>query len=89
MLDKLEYNKGIVRFNSVLETQLNLLHNCLHQDGAKEENNLIEKNKADNKEQWLTQEQQKIVKYLSEQKDNLHKDYIDNLTALRIALLGS
>lgn len=67
-------------YDKVLEAKLELLHNCLHYESAKESLDNIA---------WLTQEQQDIVKYFAEQTDNLTEDYINALTKLRISLLGS
>jgi len=64
--------------NATLEAKLNLLHDCLTVEGAKETDT-----------SFLTPEQKKLVDYLANLKDNLEKDYIEKLTELRISLLGS
>ena len=65
----------------LLERQLELLHYCLHQEDAK--------SASETDLSWLTDIQKGIVIFLSKQEDNLSKEYIQELTKLRISLLGS
>lgn len=58
--------------------KLSILHNCLTSNGA-----------AETDKSLLDEKQKVIVDYLANQKDNFCKDYIRNLTELRISLLGS
>jgi len=68
----------ITEKKAIFEAKLNLLHECLTPEGAKE----VETN-------FLTPEQIELVEYLATLNDNLAKDYIEKLTELRTSLLGS
>lgn len=71
----------VPEFNYELELKLELLHSCLESTGAGEAL------KGDIS--FLSEKEIAIVKFLAKHSDNLSKPYIEQLTELRKALLGS